>query len=165
MSHPDKYGVGLLGLGMGAAAFLIGLTVLVIALLYAHRVLPRSRSRLLYWSGIAVMVPIALATFPLAPKVMQALAVIASFGWDAYDGGLRVVGKHGQLSDGRFLSVFWTAATGVGCLVLDFFWFIPITVWYCHFNPRQEPEGGIGSTEAPHVSEPGEPGAPNPHGG
>jgi hypothetical protein len=139
MSHPDKYAVGLLGFGMMAVAFLGILALAVVACANAHRVLPGRRSRTTYWVGMAVMGPLALATFPLAPKAMQALAVIASFGWDAYAEGLRVVSKHGQLSDGRFLSVFWSAAVGVGCIALDFFWAIPITAWHCHFNPRRGP--------------------------
>lgn len=139
MSHPDKYAVGLLSLGMMFLSLVIGIVVLVVAFLHAHRVLPRRRSRLVFWLGMAVMVPLPLISFPLAPELMHALAVIGSFGWEAYENGLRVVSKHGELSDGRFLSVFWSAAMGIGILVLDFCWLIPITVWYCHFNPRPEP--------------------------
>src|SRR4051794_5174083 len=105
MSHPDKYAVGLLGLGMLFLALVIGLAVYVVAILNAHRVLPRRRSRLIFWLGMAVMAPLPLVSFPLAPELMHALAVIGSFGREAYDNGLRVVSKHGELSDGRFLSV------------------------------------------------------------
>jgi hypothetical protein len=135
MGHPDRYAVGLLGFGMMAGALLGIFALTLIACANARRVLPQRRARAIYWIGMALMVPLALGTFPLAPQLMRALAVIASFGWDAYAGGLRVVNKHGLLSDGRFLSVFWTAATGVGCIVLDFLWVMPITSWHCHFNP------------------------------
>ncbi len=139
MSHPDHYAVGLLGLGLGAVAFLGIFALTLLACHYAERVLPQRRSRTTYWLGMAVLALLCIATFPLAPKVMRAAAVIASFGWDAYAGGLRVVSKHGQLADGRFLGVFWTAAMGVGCLVLDFWWVIPATAWYVHFNPPRQP--------------------------
>jgi hypothetical protein len=137
MGHPDDVAVGLLGLAMGAVAFLGILALTVIACANAHRLLPARRSRAVYWIGMAVMVPLCLMTFPFAPRVMRAVAVVGEFGWDAYAGGLRVVDKHGVLSDGRFLSVFWTATMGVGCIVLDFWWVIPITAWHCHFNPRR----------------------------
>jgi hypothetical protein len=133
--------VGLLGLGMMVVAVLVMMAAAVLAYLNAHRVLPRRRSRLTYWIGMAVLVPAVVATFPLAPNVMQALAVIASFGWDAYAGGLRVVSKHGQLSNGDFLGVFWSAAIGVGCIVLDFFWVIPMTAWHGHFTAPPEAAG------------------------
>jgi hypothetical protein len=135
MGHPDQYAVGLLGFGMMVVGFPIIFALTVVAGLNSHRLLPERRSRASYWIGMALMVPLALVTFPLSPELMRALAVVASFGWDAYADGLRMINKHGLLSDGRFLSVFWTAATGVGCIVLDFFWVIPITAWYFHFNP------------------------------
>src|SRR5260370_41979023 len=112
MAHPDKYVVGLLGLGMAALGVLIALAVLVMVCLNAHRVLPRRRFRTTYWIGMAVLAPLALAACLLTPRVVGDVAVIASFGWDAYAEGLRVVNKHGQLSDGRYLSVFWAAAFG-----------------------------------------------------
>jgi hypothetical protein len=143
MSHPDKYAVGLLGFGMMVVAFMSIFALAVIACMNAQRVVPQRRSRTTYWIGMTLMVPLALATFPLAPRAMQALAVITSFSWDAYAEGLRVVNKHGQLSDGRFLSVFWSAAMGVGCIVLDFFWVIPIGAWHCRFHPRPQPGPGV----------------------
>src|SRR4051812_11263024 len=124
MSHPDKYLVGLLSLGMAAVGMLTIAGLALVACAKAHWVLPRNRSRTTYWVGMVVLAPLWLATFPLSPKVMGAVAVIASFGWDAYADGLRVAGKHGQLSDGRFLSVFWAAAAPVGCILLDFAWAI-----------------------------------------
>ena len=160
MSHPDKYAVGLLGLGMAALALLMGLGIAVFVCCNTHRFLPLRRSRTTYWIGMALMVPPWLATFPLAPKAMQALAVIASFGWDAYADGLRVISKHGQLSDGRFLGVFWAAAMGVGCVVLDFSWVIPVTAWHCHFNPSRKLQGGVAPTGVVRLD--GEPLRPGP---
>jgi hypothetical protein len=145
MSHPDKFAVGLLSLGMGMIAFFGIFALSVIASMKAGSASTHPRSRTIYWIGMTVMVPLALATFPLAPKVMKALAVIASFGWDAYADGLRVVNKHGLLSDGRFLGVFWSAAMGVGCIILDFIWTIPIAAWHYYFHPRQQP----GAREGP----------------
>jgi hypothetical protein len=143
MSHPDKYAVGLVAIGMGFVALILLITFSIIAFLNAYRVLPLRRSRTVFWIGMIVIVPAWLATFLVAPKFVHALAVVAEFGWDAYAEGLRVVNKHGLLSDGRFLSVFWAAASGVLILVLDFVWAIPVTAWYCHFNPGRKLHCGV----------------------
>ena len=142
MAHPDKSVVGLLGLGMAAFGTLIGLVVLVIVCLNAHRVLPRRRSRMTYWIGMAVLVPVAVAACLLTPKILGDAAVIASFGWDAYAEGLRVINKHGQLSDGRYLGVFWAAVFGAGWFPIWFLTAVPVVAWHCHLNPRQQSSNG-----------------------
>ena len=164
MAHPDKSVVGLLGLGMAALGVLIALAVLVLVGLNAHRVLPRHRSRTTYWIGLAVLAPLALAACLLTPRVVGDVAVIASFGWDAYAEGLRVINKHGQLSDGRYLGVFWAAAVGAWWFPIWFLFAIPVVAWHCHFNPRRLPGHGVdrtvvvrvdGATELPAVPDRG----------
>jgi hypothetical protein len=140
MSHPDKYVVGPLGLGMAALGVVLAFGVLAILALNSHRFLPLRRSRTTFWLGMAVLVPLACAGLPIfTSQAVQHLAVIASDGWDTYADGLRVINKHGQLSDGRFLSVFWAAAMGGGAFVISLFCVIPATVWYLHFNPSRDP--------------------------
>jgi hypothetical protein len=141
MSHPDKFVVGTLGLGMAALGLLIAFVALVIVCLNAHRVLPRSRSRRTYWIGMAVLIPLALAACLLTPRFIGNVAVIASFGWDAYADGLRVVNKHGQLSDGRYLGLFWAAAFGSWWFPACFLLSIPVVAWHFHFNPKKTPQG------------------------
>jgi len=138
MTHPDNVAVGLLGLAMFAVG---GLTIIALTLLAAHysyRFLPLRRSRTLFWIGTIIGVVFALAVLQVAAKAMHALAVIASFGWDAYADGLRVINKHGQLSDGRFLNIFWAAASGAGTVLLMLLAVSPVTVWYLHFHPRRK---------------------------
>jgi hypothetical protein len=136
MSPPDSYVVGLLGLGMAALGVVLGFGVLAILVLNSHRFLPLRRSRATYWAGMAVLVPVAFVALPpVSAQVVQHLAVIASNGWDAYADGLRVINKHGELSNGRYLGVFWSAAMGGGMVSLIVASVIPVTVWYLHFNP------------------------------
>ena len=79
MSHPDKYVVGLLGLGMAAVGLLLAFVVLIVAA-HAHRLLPGRRSRTTYWLGMALLGPLAIAACLVTPKVIADVAVIASFG-------------------------------------------------------------------------------------
>jgi hypothetical protein len=147
MTHPDTYAVGLLGLGMAALSVVLGFGVLAILQLNSHRFLPLRRSRTTYWVGMAVLVPVAfVGSPPVSSLAVQHLAVIASYGWDAYADGLRVINKHGELSDGRYLSVFWAAAMGGGMVSLTVASVIPVTVWYLHFNPSRKPDHGVAPT-------------------
>src|SRR6478672_7727651 len=114
MTHPDNVAVGLLGLAMFAMGALTVIILTIVAAHFSYRFLPLRRSRTMFWIGIVIGVTFALAVLLVAAKAMHALAVIASFGWDAYADGLRVINKHGQLSDGRFLSIVWAAASGTG---------------------------------------------------
>jgi hypothetical protein len=146
MSHPGKYVVGPLGLGMTALGMLIVLGVLAVVALNAYRVLPLRRSRRTYWIGMTLLGPLTLAGILLSPQAVQALAVIASFGWDAYAEGLRVINKHGQLSDGRYLGVFWAAAMGGWVMPMAFMMCLPLTAWYMHYNPSCQPGHGVEAT-------------------
>jgi hypothetical protein len=143
MSHPDKWAVGPLGLGMAALGLLIDLAVLVLVMRNAYRVLPLRRSRRTYWIGMALLVPLFLAAALITPKVIGAIAVIASLGWDAYAEGLRVINKHGQLSDGRFLGIFWAAVFGAGWFPIWGLFTIPVVAWHCHFNPSRRLACGV----------------------
>ena len=136
MRHPDSYLVGPLGLAMCGLAMLFTSRFAIALGFHAHRFLPTGRSRTTYWTGMVLMFPLAVTAFILSPTVFKALAVIASFGWNAYDGGLRVVNKHGQLSDGGYLNVFWAAVHGVGPVVVMMLGVVPVVVWYMHFHPR-----------------------------
>src|SRR5262245_48060006 len=135
MPHPEKYFVGLLGLGMAAVGLLLALVVLAIVAVHADLLLPRRRGRTTSWLGMALLVPLALVACLVTPKVIADAGVIASFGWDAYAEGLRVVNKHGQLSDGRYLNVFWAAARGGWLLPIWFLLGLPVVAWHRHFHP------------------------------
>src|SRR5262249_56989512 len=90
------------------------LAVIVSVCRSAHPVWPARRSRTTYRIGMVVLVPLMLAGCILVPRFIGDVAVIASYGWEAHAEGLRVVDRHGQLSDGRYLGVFWAAAFGAG---------------------------------------------------
>jgi hypothetical protein len=139
MTHPDSYSVGLLGLAMFAVGVLTVGTLTIVAGLKSHRFLPLYRSRTLFWIGMPFMIAFALATLLVAATAMQALAVIASFGWDAYVDGLRVINKHGELSSGGYLGVFWAAASGAGTVLIMILGVIPVTVWVLHFHRNRDP--------------------------
>src|SRR5439155_21881406 len=121
---------------MAAVGTLSAFVVLALVAHNSSRFLPPPRSRTTYWVGMAVLVPLAVAGIPLFTSgLVQHLAVISSYGLDAYVGGLHVIDKHGQLSDGRYRSVFWAAAMGGGAFAMSLFAVIPVTAWYLHFNP------------------------------
>ncbi len=134
----------MLGLSMAGVGMLLWLVVIGILSLTAYRFLPLRRSRSTFWLGMAVLVPFACLGIPFFTSyAVQALAVIDMHGWDAYDQGLRVINKHGQLSDGSYLSVFWSAAMGGGAFVLSGFCVIPLTTWCMHYHPGRKPEHGV----------------------
>lgn len=133
-SHPDKYGVGMLSMGLAVICFLFVIVLLSLLILTRHRFMPRTRSQKVFWIGNAVMWPLAIASWPLASWAAWHLVVIADYGWDAYANGLRLVNKHGLLSDGRFLSTFWAAAFGPMIITYDLLTVIPLTLWYAHFR-------------------------------
>lgn len=139
MTHPEPYAVGMLSLAMAAVGGLTAVALTVVAVLKSHRFLPAPRSRTIYWVGLALTLALPFAALLVTGKAMGDLAVIASFGWDAYAGGLRVVNKHGLLSDGRYLPVFWQAASGAGTVVILMFSLTPVTVWLLHFHLSRDP--------------------------
>lgn len=134
----------MLGLSMAGVGMLLWLIVIGILSFTAYRFLPLRRSRSTFWLGMTVLVPLACAGMPFFPSyAMQALAVIEMHGWDAYSEGLRVINKHGQLSDGSYISVFWAAAMGGGAFVLSGFCMIPLTTWCMHYHPGRKPHHGV----------------------
>jgi hypothetical protein len=142
MTHPEPYAVGMLSLAMAAVGCVVVVAFTAVACLNAHHFLPSPRARTVYWVGLALTLPLPFAALLFTGEALGNLAVIASFGRDAYDGGLRVVNKHGLLSDGRFLPVFWQAAGGAGTVVLLMFSMTPLTVWCLHFHLGRGPRDG-----------------------
>jgi hypothetical protein len=134
MTHPDKYSVGLLSMGLMVVGFVCVIVLFVVLILNSHRFMPRTRSQTVYWIGTAVMWPLMIAAWPLASFAAWHLVVIADCGWEAYADGLRLVNKHGLLSNGRFLSTFWAAAYGPAIMTFDLLTVIPFTLWHAHFR-------------------------------
>ena len=85
-----------------------------------------------------VLIALPLAVLLVAAKALQALAVIASFGWDAYADGVRVINKHGELSSGGHVSAFWAAAIGAGTFLLLLLAVAPLTIWVLHFHRNRD---------------------------
>lgn len=139
MTHPDSYIVGMLGLAMFAVGAITIMTATAVVGLRSHRFLPLYRSRILFWIGMPVLVALPLAVLLVAARAMQALAVIESFGWDAYADGVRVISKHGELSSGGHVSAFWAAAMGAGTVLLMLLALVPLTVWVLHFHRNRDP--------------------------
>jgi hypothetical protein len=139
MMHPDSFAVGILSVAMAAVGCVIVVAFTGVACLNAHRFVPSPRARTVYWVGLALTLSLTFAALLFTGKALGDLAVIASFGWDAYAGGLRVVNKHGLLSDGRFVPVFWQAASGAGTVVLLMFSMAPVVVWVTHFHLGRDP--------------------------
>lgn len=138
MRHPEPYAVGMLTLAMAAVGCVIVVVFTAVACLKAHRFLPSLRARTVYWVGLALTLPLPFVALFMG-EALRNLAVIPSFGWDAYAGGLRIVTKHGLLSDGRYLPVFWQAACGAGTVVLVVFSMTPLMVWCLHFHFGPDP--------------------------
>jgi hypothetical protein len=139
MTHPDSYIVGMLGLAVFAVGAITIMTGAAVTGLQSHRFLPLYRSRTLFWIGMPVLLALPLAILLVAARAMQALAVIASFGWDAYADGVRVINKHGELSSGGHVSAFWAAAIGAGTVLLMLLAVVPLTVWVLHFHRNRDP--------------------------
>jgi hypothetical protein len=143
MTHPDQYAIGVLSLAMAAVGGVSAVVATVVLGLNSYRFLPRRRSRITFWVGTTATVAFAFAALLVAGKTTSDLAVIASFGWDAYDSGLRVVNKHGLLSDGGYLPAFWQAAQSAGTVVILMFSGMPVVVWCLHFNLGRDPRRAV----------------------
>ena len=139
MTHPDSYIVGMFGLAMFGVGAITIMTGAAVAGLQSHRFLPLYRPRILFWIGLPVLLALPLAVLLVAARAMQALAVIASFGWDAYADGVRVINKHGELSSGGHVSAFWAGAIGAGTVLLMLLAVVPLTVWVLHFHRNRDP--------------------------
>jgi hypothetical protein len=156
MRHPEHATVALLSLSFVAVGTLSAFAVGVVFWCNTARLLPSRRSRTAYWVGVAFFALVVLPAVPFTTEVSKAVAVIASLGWDAHSDGLRVVNKHGLLSDGRYLSSIWTAA------IVPMMWTMILLVvfvaagWHIHFHP---PRVTAGSGPDGPESRPAEPGA------
>jgi hypothetical protein len=62
----------------------------------------------------------------IAFKIVENPVIISLYGPQAYANGLRVVGRQGQLSDGRRLPYGWNLALGFGAYVLS----MPVWIGY-----------------------------------
>ena len=135
MRHPEYATVGLLSLALAAVGTLSALALGMVFWRNTARLLPSRRSSIAYWVGVAFFASVVLPAAPLTIEASKAVAVIASFGWDAHSDGLRVVNKDGLLSDGRYLSAFWTAA------IVPMVWTTILLIvflaagWHMHFHP------------------------------
>jgi hypothetical protein len=143
--NPESLTTALLWLPLLAVGTLCAGAVVAALWRYGGRLLPRQRSRAAYWAGVAALAPLVLAGFRFAFWAGQAVGVIGYAGWNAYVGGVRVVNNKGLLSDGRYLSGFWDAASG------GVAWAVLLVVaavaagWHLHFNPPRvgpDPEAG-----------------------
>ena len=137
--HPESFAVGMLSLGMAAVGCVIVVAFTAVAGLNAHRFLPSPRARTVYWVGLVLTLALPFAALLFTGEALGDVAVIASFGRDAYDGGLRVVNKHGLLSDGRFLPAFSQAAAVAGTVVILVLSMAPVAVWVTHFHLGRDP--------------------------
>lgn len=71
---------------------------------------------LLIYVGLPV---VGFGSLKIAHKILQRPVISSLYGSQAYANGLRVVGRQGQLSDGRRLSVGWNYTLAVGAFVLS----------------------------------------------
>jgi len=70
---------------------------------------------------------VAFSSLKIADKMLQPLFIGSLYGSQAYVDGLRVIGRQGQLSDGRRLPQGWNLALGFCTFVLS----IPGWLGYC----------------------------------
>jgi hypothetical protein len=156
--NPESHITALLWLPLLGVGTVCAVAVGAVVWRYCGRILPRRRSRPVYWAGVAVLTPLALAGFRAAFWAGQAVGVIGFAGWDAYAGGLRLVNNKGLLSDGRYLSGFWDATCGAVSWTVLLVVVSVVAGWHLHFHP---PRAESGSPVAPDA----EPGAAADGGG
>jgi hypothetical protein len=140
MTHPaDENVVGLLSLGMCVSGLIIVLSIFGVLSHWriARRLLPQRCSRRTYWAGMIVVALPTLVLMLLTPKMIQALAIISSYGLRSYISGLHVVDKHRLVSNGRYLGTFWSAAIGAWILPLWMLLIIPLGEWHIHCRDRR----------------------------
>jgi len=73
-----------------------------------------------------------------------------------YTDGVRVVNKHGLLTNGQYLGVFWTAAIGGWILPGMMLLLSPMVAWYVHFNPVTPPTASKSGVDQDRSSPPPE---------
>jgi hypothetical protein len=77
-------------------------------------VLPRIRCG--KWTRRIVSAALFLVALPAfiwcATHGSKALLVVLAYGFDEYTAGLRIINKHGELSDGRSISDLWMGVCG-----------------------------------------------------
>lgn len=75
-----------------------------------------------------VGLPIVLfESVKVAFNILERPAIEALYGTQAYTEGLRVIGRQGQLSNGRHLTVGWNYTLAIGAFVLS----MPASLGYC----------------------------------
>ena len=68
----------------------------------------------LAWGGFVL---VFVVSFRIAFHLLERPAITQLYGAQAYAGGLRVVGRQGQLSDGRRLPGSWNVLLGLGAFI------------------------------------------------
>jgi xanthine/uracil permease len=119
--------------GMTYAAVAVGLS----------SVLPRVRCS--KWTRRLVSFTLLVAGIPAfiwcAKQGSQALLVIMAFGFDEYASGLRIINKHGELSDGRSLGDVWMGVWGAFLFLSLALPILPLVVfrlWVARTKPRSD---------------------------
>jgi hypothetical protein len=67
----------------------------------------------------SVLVVLFFSTCTFAYKHLERPIIDCIYGSQAYAAGLRIVGRHGELSDGRRLPTIWSAARGLGSYIVS----------------------------------------------
>ncbi|HEV7281971.1 MAG TPA: hypothetical protein VGN57_17345 [Pirellulaceae bacterium] len=134
--------VGLLAVGMCAAGVALFVGLYRGGAWMAPRLGFRRRPNpWLRWGGLAVAIPLTLTAMFLAIELPSIAAVVATYGWNAWAGGVEVVNKHGLVSNGETLGPFWRAAIGAWILPCWLVCLAPALIWNETFrDPDQLPD-------------------------
>ena len=95
--------------------------------IYAVDNLPAPVDCLILIVAYVGMVVTLFGSCKVAYSLLQRPVVEELYGPQSYADGLRVVGRQGQLSDGRRLPDVWNLALGLGTFLLS----LPIWLGYC----------------------------------
>ena len=86
----------------------------------------KARKTALGCLGMLLLPVVFLGSCGIAFAVGQRVVVSSVYGSEEYTSGLRVVGRHGELSDGRRLPSGWFAFLSIGSFVAS----LPVVVAY-----------------------------------
>jgi len=143
---------------------LIGAITLVAILVPQPRTRWRRMPKSVFWIGqVLVFVACAAPAYRPAARVAEYVALCGAYGADAYSGGLRLVDKFGNLSDGRVLPDVWQGIAFGGIFGLMGLATLPTILFYVLFSGRwdsvrQSPRQGDDSPKSPGTPQ----GGPSP---